>query len=114
MPSGRPVRAVLRASGETMAQHDCSVVVDRHGNALTSMKHVGAEATGERPPTNIDRRTFRQILLAGLDDVVHHGSEVAGFDDAGDHVVLRLADGRRVEGTCSSRPTVWGRRSAAG
>jgi 2-polyprenyl-6-methoxyphenol hydroxylase-like FAD-dependent oxidoreductase len=88
----------LRASGETMAQHDCSVVVDRHGNALTSMKHVGAEATGERPPTNIDRRTFRQILLAGLDDVVHHGSEVTGFDDADDHVVLRLADGRSAEG----------------
>jgi salicylate hydroxylase len=88
----------VRASGETMAEHDFSVVVDPAGNRLTSMKHVGAEATGERPPTNIDRRTFRQILLAGLDEVVHHGTEVTGFEDAGDRVVALLADGRSVEG----------------
>jgi len=88
----------VRASGETMAEHDFSVVVDPTGNRLTSMKHVGAEATGERPPTNIDRRTFRQILLAGLDDVVHHGTEVAGFSDEGDRVALRLADGHTVKG----------------
>ena len=87
-----------RASGETMEHHDFSVVVDPAGNQLTTMKHIGAEATGEPPPTNIDRRTFRQILLAGLDDVVHHGCEVAGFDDAGDRVVLALADGRSIEG----------------
>jgi 2-polyprenyl-6-methoxyphenol hydroxylase-like FAD-dependent oxidoreductase len=81
-----------------MAEHDFSVVVDPAGNRLTSMKHVGAEATGERPPTNIDRRTFRQILLAGLGDVVLHGTEVAGFSEESDRVVLRLADGRTVEG----------------
>ena len=87
-----------RASGETMAHHDMSVVVDPRGNRLTTMKHVGAEATGERPPTNIDRRTFREILLAGLDDVVHHGCEAAGFEASADRVVLRLADGSSVEG----------------
>lgn len=87
-----------RASGETMKHHDFSVVVDPAGNQLTTMKHIGGEATGERPPTNIDRRTFRQILLAGLDDVVHHGCEVAGFEEAGDRVVLALSDGRSIEG----------------
>jgi 2-polyprenyl-6-methoxyphenol hydroxylase-like FAD-dependent oxidoreductase len=87
-----------RASGETMAHHDMSVVVDPQGNQLTTMKHVGAEATGERPPTNIDRRTFRQILLAGLDDVVHHGCAVAGFEASGDSVLVTLSDGRGVEG----------------
>ncbi len=88
----------VRASGEMMAGHDLSVVVDPGGNELTSMKHIGAEATGERPPTNIDRRTFRQILLAGLDGVVHHGSEVAGVDVGDDAVTVALAGGRSVSG----------------
>jgi|SRR5579884_1630863 len=88
----------VRASGETMAWHDRSVVVDPQGNELTSMPHVGAPATGERPPTNIDRRTFRQILLAGLDDAVRHGCEVAGVEAGDSSVRLRLADGTVVEG----------------
>jgi salicylate hydroxylase len=88
----------VRASGETMSGHDRSVVIDPQGNELTSMPHVGAPATGDRPPTNIDRRTFRQILLAGLDDVVHHGAEVAGIDADGTSVRLALADGTVVEG----------------
>lgn len=89
----------VRACGETMSGHDVSVVVDPAGNQLTSMPHVGAPATGDRPPTNIDRRTFRQILLAGLDDVVHHGSEVRGVEFAGDgSVEVRLADGSSVSG----------------
>ena len=45
----------VRASGETMTGHDRSVVVDPQGNELTAMPHIGAPATGERPPTNIDR-----------------------------------------------------------
>ena len=95
-----------------MAEHDFSVVVDPAGNRLTSMKHVGAEATGERPPTNIDRRTFRQILLAGLDDVVHHGTEVAGFSDEGES--RGFAAGRRAvpwKATRSWRQMESGRRS---
>ena len=88
----------VRACGQTMSRHDYSVVVDPQGNELTSMPHVGAPATGERPPTNIDRRTFRQILLAGLDDVVHHGSPVAGVDVGDASVTLRLGDGALVEG----------------
>jgi salicylate hydroxylase len=85
----------VRASGETMSGHDRSVVVDPEGHELTSMPHVGAPATGERPPTNIDRLTFRRILLAGLDEIVHHGAEVAGVEVSDDAVTLRLADGDR-------------------
>jgi salicylate hydroxylase len=88
----------VRACGETMSNHDRSVVVDPQGNELTSMPHVGAPATYEPPPTNIDRRTLRQILLSGLDDVVHHGVEVAGVEVGETAVVVRLADGRSTAG----------------
>lgn len=88
----------LRASGETMSGHDHAVVVDPQGGPLTSMKHVGAPATGDRPPTNIDRRTLRQILLHGLDHVVRHGAQVTGVQSDEDGVTVRLADGSRVDG----------------
>jgi salicylate hydroxylase len=88
----------LRACSRTTRGHDVAVVIDSHGRELSSMKHLGPPTGGERPPTGIDRRTFRHILLAGLADVVNHDAEVAGFQ-ADDHAVtLRLADGRRVEG----------------
>jgi salicylate hydroxylase len=88
----------LRVSGETMSGHEMSVVVDPQGNQLTSMPHFGAPATQQRPPTNIDRRTFRQILLAGLDGLVHHGSDVVGGEADERSVRLRLAGGTVVEG----------------
>lgn len=88
----------VRASGENMSGHDMSVVVDPAGNQLSAMKHVGADATGERPPTNIDRRTLRQILLAGLGDVVSHGTEVLGVELSDESVELRLAGGRTASG----------------
>jgi 2-polyprenyl-6-methoxyphenol hydroxylase-like FAD-dependent oxidoreductase len=88
----------VRASGETMDGHDMAVVVDPAGNQLSSMKHIGAEATGERPPTNIDRRTFREILLAGLDDVVRHGTEVVGVQVTDASVEVQLAGGRTASG----------------
>ncbi len=87
-----------RASGKTMSGHDESVVLNPMGVRLTSMPHVGEAATGTRPPTNIDRRTFRQILLAGLEDVVRHGCEVAGVEVGDGSVTLILADGSRIEG----------------
>ena len=88
----------LRACGETMDGHDVSAVVTPAGEQLSSMPHVGAPATGERPPTNIDRRTLRAILLSGLDDIVHHGREVTGVEVTPDAVALRFADGSRAEG----------------
>lgn len=88
----------VRASGETMSGHDMSVVVDPQGNKLTSMPHFGAPATQQRPPTNIDRRSFRQILLHGLDDAVQHGAEVVGAEADERSARLRLADGTIVEG----------------
>ena len=52
----------VRASGETMAEHDFSVVVDPAGNRLTSMKHVGAEEIERRASVyaEFDRRITPQ------------------------------------------------------
>ena len=52
----------VRASGETMAEHDFSVVVDTAGNRLTSMKHVGAEEIERRASVydGFDRRITPQ------------------------------------------------------
>lgn len=88
----------VRACSQTTRGHDLAVVVNRQGDELSSMKHIGAPTGGERPPTGIDRRTFRHILLAGLDDAVRHSTEVAGFEADADSVTLQLADGRAVTG----------------
>jgi 2-polyprenyl-6-methoxyphenol hydroxylase-like FAD-dependent oxidoreductase len=88
----------VRACSRTTRGHHLSVVADSRGIELSSMKHIGAPTGGERPPTGIDRRTFRHILLSGLDDVVHHGVEVTGFEAGADSVTLRLGDGRAVAG----------------
>lgn len=87
-----------RASGQTMSGHDESVVLNPMGEKLTSMPHFGESAIGDRPPTNIDRRTLRQILLAGLDEVVHHGCEAADVEVNDGSVTLVLADGTHVVG----------------
>jgi salicylate hydroxylase len=88
----------VRSCSRTTAGHDVAVVTDREGNELSKMRHVGAPTGGERPPTGIDRRTFRHILLAGLDEVVHHGREVVGFDADATGVIVKLADGGAVSG----------------
>ena len=88
----------VRGCGETMPGHDLSAVVTPAGEQLSSMPHIGAPATGERPPTNIDRRTLRAILLSGLERIVQHGREVTGVAVTRDAVTVRFGDGSRAEG----------------
>lgn len=88
----------LRSCSETTRGHNLAVVCDTQGHELSSMVHIGPVLDGERPPTGIDRRTFRHILLTGLDDAVVHGAAAAGFTMREDRVELRLEDGRTAEG----------------
>ncbi|WP_067510092.1 NAD(P)/FAD-dependent oxidoreductase [Actinoplanes sp. TFC3] len=46
----------------------------------------------------VNRRTLREILLAGLDDVVHFGQTVTGYTEHDDHVSVRFADGSEAAG----------------
>ncbi|MFG1866558.1 FAD-dependent oxidoreductase [Micromonospora arborensis] len=43
--------------------------------------------------TSVDRRTLREILAAGLEQRVHYGHELAGYEQDPDGVTLRFADG---------------------
>ncbi len=87
----------LRASHRT-PRRIVAVVIDSQCNELTTAPHIGPPNEGERPHTAIDRQAFRQILTAGLDDVLHHERVVAGFDADHDGVRVRLSDGSTVAG----------------
>jgi 2-polyprenyl-6-methoxyphenol hydroxylase-like FAD-dependent oxidoreductase len=88
----------LRASHRTPRRYDVSIVADSQGNELTTAPHIGPPNAGERPHTAIDRRTFRQILSAGLDGVVRHEAAVTGFEAGADGVRAVLEDGTTVDG----------------
>jgi 2-polyprenyl-6-methoxyphenol hydroxylase-like FAD-dependent oxidoreductase len=47
-----------------------------------------------RLSTSVNRKTLRDVLASGLDQRIHYGSAVVGFDAGGDVIRLRFADGR--------------------
>ncbi len=73
-------------------------MLDSRLNELSSQPHLGPPNEGPRPHTGVHRRTLRQILLARLGDAVQLGSPVAGYEQDGDVVRVRLADGRTAQG----------------
>ena len=88
----------LQASHRTPRRPDVSVVVDSHCRELTTAPHIGPPNDGDRPHTAIDRLVFRQILEAGLGDVVRLGANVSRFETRPDGVLAILDDGTTVEG----------------
>lgn len=88
----------LRASHRTPARPDVAVVVDSQCRELTTAPHIGPPNRGERPHTAIDRRVFRQILSAGLDEVLHHERAVTGFSADASGVTVELSVGSTVRG----------------
>jgi salicylate hydroxylase len=88
----------LRASHRTPTRPDVAVVIDSRCRELTTAPHIGPPNLGERPHTAIDRHTFRQILSAGLDDVVAYEAAVTGFVAGTAGVELRVSDGRTATG----------------
>ncbi len=88
----------LRVSHRTPRRPDVSVVIDSQANELTTAPHIGPANDGERPHTAIDRRSFRQILTAGLDGVLRHDAAVVGVQAGDDGVRVTLSDGSSAEG----------------
>ena len=86
------------ASHRTPTRPDVAVVIDSQSRELTTAPHIGPPNGGELPHTAIDRATFRAILSTDLEEVVRYEAPVSGFfaDDGG--VLLRLLDGRTIEG----------------
>ena len=87
----------LRSSNRT-PRRIVAVVIDSKCNELTTAPHMGPPNEGERPHTAVDRRTFSQLLMAGLDGVLHHDRGVEDFDAGDDGVHVKLSDGSTVEG----------------
>lgn len=54
--------------------------------------------TSDRAPTAVNRLTLRQILLAGLGDVVRFGQELLSCEEDGEGVRARFANGDTVRG----------------
>jgi 2-polyprenyl-6-methoxyphenol hydroxylase-like FAD-dependent oxidoreductase len=69
------------------------------GRVLKTLNFDALDARVGVPTGTINRGRLHQLLLEafGADDV-HVGAAATGFEDRGDHVALRLADGSVVEG----------------
>ncbi len=74
------------------------VLLDTQGRELGTRSHIGPPNDAVRPHTAVNRRTLRQILSVGLEDVLHFGHTVAGFEADGDGVRLDFEDGSSVTG----------------
>ncbi len=75
-----------------------SVVIDAQCQERTTAPHLGPPNDGERPHTAIDRLTLRQILAARLEDMIHCGAAVTGWERDGERVRVELSDGSTAEG----------------
>ena len=74
------------------------VMLDDQGRELGARPHIGPPNDPVRPHTAVNRRTLRQILAAGLEETIHYGHTVTGFDLADDEVRLHFADGGSTTG----------------
>jgi 2-polyprenyl-6-methoxyphenol hydroxylase-like FAD-dependent oxidoreductase len=55
-------------------------------------------AAGMATHVNVDRAILREILLTGLDDIVHYGNPVMSYESESSGVTVTLADGQQVRG----------------
>jgi 2-polyprenyl-6-methoxyphenol hydroxylase-like FAD-dependent oxidoreductase len=74
------------------------IVFDHRLRQIDSLADALGPAERRRLSTVANRRTLRQILLAGLSDAVDFGREVVAVRDTGHGVTARLADGSTVGG----------------
>jgi 2-polyprenyl-6-methoxyphenol hydroxylase-like FAD-dependent oxidoreductase len=66
---------------------------------LKMMRFDGvASIAPEAVNTSVDRQNLREILLAGLEEVVQFGHEIAGYERVGDRVSVRFGNGTFEEG----------------
>ncbi|MFC4533189.1 FAD-dependent oxidoreductase [Sphaerisporangium dianthi] len=75
-------------------------IVDERLRELHAVEFDGVSADGDpaRFSASVDRMTLRQILMAGLDDVVRFGAEFTRYERDGDRVRARFADGTSAVG----------------
>jgi 2-polyprenyl-6-methoxyphenol hydroxylase-like FAD-dependent oxidoreductase len=79
--TGRPSMKVTVLSTRLRVLHEVSGNPDRDPDEPATLS------------TSADRGTLREILAAGLDDRIHFGRELAGYEQDAHGVTLRFADG---------------------
>ncbi|MFF4490127.1 FAD-dependent oxidoreductase [Streptomyces sp. NPDC001544] len=85
-------------TSRTTPRREVLVLLDHLGNELGARPHIGPPNDPVRPHTAVNRRTLRQIMNVGMEEVVRFGRTVTGFEEDGDQVRVRLDDGSSVTG----------------
>lgn len=85
-------------TSRTTPRREVFVQLDHEGNELGARPHIGPPNDPVRPHTAVNRRTLRQIMAVGLEDVIRFGRTVTGFQQDGDRVRVHLDDGSSATG----------------
>ncbi|AXE86071.1 NAD(P)/FAD-dependent oxidoreductase [Streptomyces sp. Go-475] len=87
----------MQTSRET-PRREVMVVLDHQARELGARPHIGPPNDPRRPHTAVNRRTLRQIMGVGLEDIVRYDSTVTGFETDGEKVRVLLDDGTSETG----------------
>ncbi|MFJ8540310.1 FAD-dependent oxidoreductase [Streptomyces sp. NPDC093591] len=100
-----PLYELYMQTSRTTPRRELLVELDHLGNELGTRPHIGPPNDPERPHTAVNRRTLRQIMAAGLEDILHFGRTATGCEaddaagsDGGGGVRLLFEDGSSVTG----------------
>jgi len=86
-----PLYELYAQTSRTAPRRELMVHLDHLGNELGTRAHFGPPNDPDRPHTAVNRRTLRQIMAVGLEDVLHLDRTVTGFETDGDQVRLLFA-----------------------
>ncbi|MCD7438597.1 FAD-dependent monooxygenase [Streptomyces lincolnensis] len=87
----------MQTSRET-PRREVMVMLDHQARELGARPHIGPPNDPRRPHTAVNRRTLRQIMGLGLEDIVRYDSTVTGFETDGEKVRVLLDDGTSATG----------------
>lgn len=79
-------------------RREMAVLLDKNGIELGVRPHIGPVNDPVLPHTAVNRKTLRQILLTGIEHLVHFGQKVTGFTQSDSGVQVYLQDGNIVNG----------------
>ncbi|MZF89714.1 NAD(P)/FAD-dependent oxidoreductase [Streptomyces sp. SID5643] len=87
----------MQTSRET-PRREVMVMLDHQARELGARPHIGPPNDPRRPHTAVNRRTLRQIIGLGLENIVRYDSTVTGFETDGEKVRVLLDDGTSETG----------------
>jgi salicylate hydroxylase len=101
---GNALRQCLTADAYRLYQQTSRVTprrelltfIDSEANEVATRPHIGPPNDGPMPHTAVNRRTLRQILLAGVEDRVRFGERTVDFAATEDGVEIFLQSGESV------------------